>query len=217
MPIWPTRNPKAPLVSDGGTKATYSLGRYVVTVDFAAEHDDAVTYSTDRPSSTDPRRTLPNMEISDGVLSIPLSDFIEEILESSEPVDVARALFQNDEVRRHVLDALAERWSSDSFNEADRRSFLARIQAAVHSAAVDRLAGRIAEMEWSRAHQFYHHQHTARVNDWLMQHGLELRIPYEPEDPAFVIGGKAWTEARADWRKLVLASFPEPAKQKDTD
>lgn len=191
----------------------YSIGRYSVAVkkQFDPNDESAVTYVADPAQSGEPRRSLPNMEVRDGVLSIPLGDFLDEIMARATPLEIAQGLFEHRDVREHFVEAMADQWSQDHFDDTDRRRFLHQIQEAVHAKAADDLAGRIADMEWHNSQRFYHHSHTRDVNRWLADRGLDFRIPYEAESPDFKIGGKSWEEARNDWRELVLASFPAPA------
>ena len=217
---WSDRPARAHLRYKLNDGHVYEIGRYEITVTIGKEPAEAVTYRADR-SFGSPEKTFPNMEIEDGTIKIPVSDFLDELMARATPLELAAGLFESEEVRACMIDALARRYSSDGFTDTDRRAFLHKVQVAVHSQAVDALANRLADLEWYNSQSYYAHKHTSDVNRWLSDHGFDLRMPYDDEGD-FKAGGKVWQQARDDWRALVLASFPAPpdepaAEQKEPE
>jgi hypothetical protein len=219
----------------GGDKpaTVYSVGQYEVSVGA----DGEVTYKVPYHRPTDPRNVLPNMEIADGEIRIPVSDLVGAALARLDPVELAQSLWTNDEVRAVFIAELGRRWG-DSFTDADRRKALFVIQEAVHSQAVDKLAGEMAEQERA-AREAVHTQYRRReFRDWLrsveetlqsypealeaarVRNGFGKVFLADEEESDFSIGGKHWNEARSFWRAEVLKQFPmppEPVEATDSD
>lgn len=212
----------------GGEKpsAVFDVGSYEVTV--AGENPQVTCRHKYRRESTDPRRTLPNMEIEDGEIRIPVTDLVGEVLTRLEPADLARALWSDQGVRDAFTEAMAHRYMEGGVEEADRRKLLHGIQKEVHSAALDRLSDAMATQEYAArniAHsQYSRHQfkHWLRaVEDTLTRfpealealkqgHGFGKMFLVDPDEKDFSIGGKHWQEARDFWRAEVLRQFPQP-------
>lgn len=190
----------------------YSIGGYKVTV----APDGTVTADRVDRIFGRPSQTLSNMEIVDGEIRIQITDLVGEVLTRLDPAELARELWSNEEVRAAFAENVVETWNTH-WTDNERRRLIRDLQAAVHDKALDTLIDKLAGMEWHNSQRFYQRSHTSEVNRWLMDRGLDLRIPYEPEAPDFKIGGKAWTEARDDWRRMVLASFPKAAAIQDED
>lgn len=193
-------------------------GHYEVTIPNDPEAD--VTYRIPHYRNSDPRQTFPNMEVRDGELRLPLEDIVSSILARVEPVEIAKALWQDDDVKAEFMEALSERYMEGGLNDADRRRFIDKVKDAVHNAALDKLANSMASMEYAVAKGFYLHSQITAINDTLAHYGVTrpprgdedgpqpLRIKDESHVGEFKIGGAAWNEARDYWRSEVRAQFP---------
>lgn len=234
---WNERSTKARvkhLIGGEAPATVYSVGKYEVTVP-GTESD--VTYRVPYHRNTDPRHTLPNMEIEDGEIRIPVTDLVDEVLSRLNPVDLARSLWQNDDVKAEFLDCLASRWSQESLDDGDRRKFLTKIQEAVHSKALDALASAAAKLEWTVSKEAHHYDQIRQINDVLRE--LDVKVmwsslvdgewvqtptvlqfderdrPIKDETGKILrgdleVGGRCWEEARDYWRDEVAKAFPSP-------
>jgi hypothetical protein len=207
----------------GGEKpaAVYEIGQYEVTVAGATpESEPEVTYRHKYRHTSDPRSVLPNMEIADGEIRIPVTDLVGEALKRLDPLDLAKALWQNDDVRREFMDCLVSQYNEQGIEDKDRRDFLRGVKEAVHSEMLDALAGSMGKLEYDVSKRSYFYHEVSGVNDALRQRELELRerfgtedinlprLRHEDHDPDFKIGGKHWNEARDHWREEVAKRFP---------
>ncbi len=194
-------------------------GQYEVTIPDDPEAD--VTYRKPRHHwSSDPRQTFPNMEVCDGEMRFPLDDLVSAVLARVAPAEIAPSLWQNDEVKELMMEALSVRYSEMGLDDGDRRRFLASVKEAVHSAALDKLASAMAGMEYAIAKNYYLHTEIGQINDMLSQYGVTrpprgdedgpqpLRIKDEQSVGEFKIAGTAWNESRDFWRSEVLRQFP---------
>lgn len=109
--------------------------------------DGEVTAQRKYQSSSDPRATLPNMEIADGTMTIHLTDLVELILQRISPKELVEGVMGDPEVRELLVYALGERYSSTAIEDADRRKFLTAVQTAVHSKALDMLQEKMVSIE----------------------------------------------------------------------
>lgn len=213
---WNERPTKAKLKHVINDDHVYEVGHYDVTVRQTEGGEPAVTYKHRYSHTTDPRRTLPNMEVADGEIRIPVTDLVATALSRLDPADLARALWQEDEVRGAFIDCLCHHYNDHGIDDADRRKVLAGLQAAVHSAALDRLASAMHKLEYTMANRSFFYHEVNRINERLAALGCvdaydqPIRLQHADSDPDYRIGGKIWNEARDDWRKLVLERFPEP-------
>jgi hypothetical protein len=237
----PTKAKLKHFVGGDQPRAVFEIGEYEVEVATTATGNDergndqyaqpAVAYRSRHRHTTDPRATLPGLEISDGQIRIEITDLVGLVLSRLEPFDLARALWSNEGVRSEFMSCLSERYASDDFDDGDRRKFLAAVKATVHQTALDRLASTMANLEFDmsrRAHMSYEIERidqTLRDLDVRIQAGAEsvllqfarLDIPVKQPDGNYKggpleIGGLAWNEAREFWRKEVLKQFPLPPK-----
>lgn len=202
----------------GGDKpaAVYSIGKYEVTV---PGEEREVTYRVPSHYRGDPRDSLPNMEIRDGEVRIPVSDFADEILSRVPAPELAQGLWENDEVRQAFLELVPTRWDG-SFSDFERRQLLRDLKETVHSVALDKLANTMAKLEYDSSKRSFHYHEVNRVNDRLHEIEIELRgrlgdaafslprVRHADNDGDFAISGKYWNEAREDWRREVLARYP---------
>lgn len=216
---WNERPTKAePKHSTGGdTPATvYAIGKYEVTV---AGDEREVSYRVPSHYRGDPRASLPNMEIVDGEIRIPMTDFVEEMLSRVPAVELASTLWDNKEVRDAFLDVAVDRWGS-CFTDDERRRFLRDVKETIHSKALDKLASTMATLEYDSAKRSFHYHQVNSANESLGNLEERLRCKFgDPEitlprfqhhdhDLDFKISGTHWNEARDGWRKEVIQRFP---------
>ncbi|MFC6792731.1 hypothetical protein ACFQE0_26125 [Methylobacterium komagatae] len=163
---------------------------------------------------------------------------MDTVLSRIEPAEIARALWANDEVKAAFMDCLADRWCEGGIDDKDRRAFLARVQEAVHGAALDRLAKQMAEAEYELTRRAHHVDEVWRINETLREKDVRVLRSVRGDDGErttqmvllqfddrchavrkddgtavlgdFQIGGRSWTEAREFWRAEVLKRFPTP-------
>jgi hypothetical protein len=220
-------------------RAVFEIGEYEVEVPTTATENDepiapAVTYRSKYRHTTDPRVTLPGLEIRDGQIRIELTDLVGLVLSRLEPVDLARALWSNADVRQEFMSCLTQRYASDDFSDNDRRKFLAGVKETVHQTALDRLVLTIAEREFEFS-RFAHAGHEIDRINQVLRH-LEIRVPSQTETEGELlqfqrldvmvkqpdgtyergpleIAGLAWIESREFWRKEALKQFPLPPKE----
>lgn len=196
-------------------------GHYEVTIPDDPEAE--VTYRTPHYRSSDPRQTFPNMEVRDGEMRIPLDDIVSAILARVEPAEIAKALWQDDNVKAGFMEGLAERYSYSGLDDGDRRKFLDSVKETVHDAALDKLSSAMAGLEYAIAKGYYLHSQISDINDTLAHYEVTrpprgdeqgpqpLRIKCESQVGEFKIGGTAWNEARDHWRTEIRQRFPIPA------
>jgi hypothetical protein len=229
-------------------KAAFEVGEYLVeiaTVQTGADErgnaiyaEPVVTYRSKSRHETDPRKTLPNMEVTDGQIRIELTDLVGLVLSRLEPVDLARALWSDDDVKAEFMSLLVTRYNESGLGDAERRKFLRGVTEAVHSKALDTLAGHMAMIEHqsNKASNFY--DEVRRINDVLraqevMVHGDVWNEVTKAHERKLVplqfnerehkrdangnhtrgdlsVGGRGWEEAREFWRMEVLKQFPMP-------
>ena len=201
--------------ADGTHRATvYNVAGYDVVVAV----DGGVTYAYRAHSTSDPIQTFPNMEIRDGEMRLPITDIVGEILKRIDPCDLAQALWTESETAREkFMDALAFRWSREGVDDGDRRKFIDKVKNAVHEKALDRLADKMALLEYAISKRSYFYHEVNQVNEYLRNancrnsDGTLIQLTHEDNDPDFRINGKHWNGARAFWRDEVLRQFPIPA------
>lgn len=229
-------------------RAMFEIGEYQVEIGTVKTGTDergndqyaepAVTYRSKHRHETNPRETLPNMEVADGQIRIELTDLVGLILSRLDPVDLARTLWQNDDVKAEFMSLLVTRYNESGLGEAERRKFLNGVTEAVHSKALDRLATTMAKIEFEtdRISNFY--AEIRRINEVLRakdvmvssdvwddvskKHERRL-VPLQFDEREhkrdangnhtrgdLAVGGRGWEEAREFWRKEVLKQFPMP-------
>lgn len=225
--------------------AIYEIGYgvYEVSLPVPIERPDdweapALTWSQPYRINHDVKSALPSMDIDGDTIRIPVTDMVPMILDRLDPADLARALWQNDDVKAAFMDSLVTRYNEQGIGDADRRKFLHGVTEAVHSKALDRLAGSMAKIEYetNRITNFY--DEIRRINKTLRDQ--EVMVSREVWDDAtkqyirklvplqfderehardatgnhtrgdLAVGGRGWEEAREFWRKEVLKQFPMP-------
>jgi hypothetical protein len=238
MSVTLTKRPAAkPAFTDIATgEDVYVEYRAYGSVEYRVPAGTPVTRDTQRNYrgiSADPRATLPNMEIREGAMVIPITDIVDEIVARAEPVDLAENLWQNDEVRERFIECMSERYTQGGIEDRDRRALLAKVGAVVHDQALDKLANAMVGLECEAVRRAAYWQEVANINRTLSNYDvrvpsqvkqddgswasetvlLQMRIDPEAEN----IPGKAWDEAREFWRKEVLRQFPLPAPKGDAN
>ncbi len=240
---WNERATKADvkhLIGGDEPKVVYKVGQYEVTV---PGKEQQITYCVPHQRSHDPRETFPNLEVRDGELRLPVTDLVDTILSRIEPVELARALWQNDEVKAEFMSCLTTRYNESGVGDEDRRKFIAEVKEAIHDKALDTLASTMAKLEWEMDRRANHYHEINRINDVLRDHDVKVNRSrkneagewvMEPvllqfdqldrstknEDSGFThgeleVGGKGWEEARSFWRAEVAKRFPAPADDDD--
>lgn len=239
---WNERPSKAAvkyLLGGDDPRVVYAIGKYEVTV---PGKEREITYRVPSHSPTDPRQTMPNMEITDGEIRIPVTDLVSEVLSRLDPVELAQALWQNVDVRSEFIECMVSRYSQMGINDPDRRAVLRGLKEAVHSAALDRLANRAAAAEFDVSRCAGHWEEIRRINHVLRDLNVTVKrtiwkdgqpagtedvlLQFNDRDRAqknedgtwtrgvFEVGGQAWNEAREFWRQKVLEEFPGPAESR---
>jgi len=229
---WESSPTKAELkhinTSNGISKAVYKIGygSFEIAVPIPAERPDdyeppAVTWAAPYRQNHDVKSVLPNLDIDGDTIRIPVTDLVPMILDRLDPTDLARALWQNDDVKRAFMDCLVTRYNELGIGDHDRRSFLEGVQEAVHSKSLDTLAGEMASIEYALSKRSYFWDQIRRANDFLHhweikdREGKQVVLDDGGHDPDFKIAGTHWNERRDFWRAEVLKQFPmppEPAK-----
>jgi hypothetical protein len=244
---WDDRPTKAKLKHVAGgdqPRAVFEIGEYEVeiptTVSEKDEHgndryaEPAVTYRSKYRHTTDPRATLPGLEVSDGQIRIEITDLVGLVLSRLDPVDLARALWSNSDVRREFLHCLSDRYASDDFSDLDRCNFLAAVKETVHQTALNKLTTIMAAQDFDVSRYFHLCHEIQRINQVLAR--LDVRVPSETGAESALlqfnsldislkqpdggykrgdleIAGRAWNEARDFWRREVLKQFPMPPSE----
>ena len=209
--------------------AVYEIGQYQVTIGGATpENEPVVTYTHKYRHTSDPRSVVPNMEVTDGEIRIPVTDLVGEILKRLDPVELARALWTEQDVREEFMECLITRYNESGIGDAERRKFLSGVKESVHSKALDNLASAMYKCEFELSRISNHYDEVRRINDFLREN--DIRRPngelvqlntrdhsIKNETGTFQRGelevsGKSWEEARDHWRKEVARRFPEPTE-----
>jgi hypothetical protein len=217
---WNERPTKAEIkhfIGGDSPAAVLKIGEYLVTFPWKEGNDAlAVTYRSEHRHSTNPRETLPNMEVCDGQIRIELTDLVGLVLSRLEPADLAQTLWQDEEVRREFMGCLIRRYNEQGIGDKERREFLAGVKETIHDESVDRAAAALASGEYNFAKEFYTHDTIDRVNRFLRdrevrrEDGEVVQFKSESQVDQFKIGGAAWNEARDYWREKIAERFPAP-------
>lgn len=228
------------LIVDGEPKTVYEVGKYLVTVPGS---ETEVTYHCPRYGmETDPRKTFPNMEVCDGEIKIPVADLVDEVLSRVQPVELAQALWSNEDAKAEFMYCLVTSYNEQGIDDADRRKFLAGVKEAVHCKSIDDLARRMASVEFEYNRHANYYDQVRRINNRLRE--LDVKVlrsvkgengewrqeavllqfdsrdtSWKDESGNFLrgeleVGGKSWEEAREFWRTEILKKFSLPQKEK---
>jgi hypothetical protein len=215
--------------AEGGPyNVVYEVGDYQVTlcapVPGETREDPKVTYAHRRRGRSDPRDVMPNIEVQDGALVIPLEDLVGEVLKRMSPAEVAQALLKDAEVREQFVESLVSIYSSDDIGDKERRALLVGVKEAVHSTEVAALASKMAEREFYLCKNVHHWDQVRQINQLLKDRDIRSTWVREGETVGdliqfkeldtgrdeLAIGGKAWNESRDYWREKMAELFPGP-------
>lgn len=204
--------------SENGVKL-YKIGKWTVGI----HPDGKVEYVATNGANTDPRQTFENVTIEDGELRIPISDMVGEVLKRCDPVDLAKALWTNDEVKDAFMESLV--WTYNSTMDAsDQVKFLHAVKEKVHNAAVGRLDYTLGKLDREVSRIAYHMLSAERMNIHNENVERMLNERFGVSDislPRCTVpkvdgidfdnySGKTWTECRDYWRKKIEETFPGP-------
>lgn len=129
--------------NNGKEGSVYSLnGRNVTVWD-----DGTVTAQRKYHRSSSPEKHFPNMMVIDGTIHLPIEDLCEFILMRITPLELAEGIIADDEAREALIEKMGERYSSPGFDDKDRRIWLTKVQAAVHSVALDAAIEKLNKLE----------------------------------------------------------------------
>lgn len=175
-----------------------------------------VTYRSKHRHTSDPRATLPNMEVRDGQIRIELTDLVPLVMSRLEPHDLARALWQDEGVRDELMDCLVRQYNEDGISDRERRKFLHGVKEAVHDKRIENVAKLFDSMEHELSKRVYFWTEIDRANDLLAHYeikdkdGNSVRLTDGSNNAQFKIGGTNWNEARDYWRSQLVEKFPGP-------
>lgn len=222
----------SPDFHDGNTNEdVYTVHRTYGSVEFRVPADTPVKRQDSRWSNHptgEPRSTFPNMEVREETILIPFCDIVEMIIARADPVELAKSLWANDEVRQEFIYCLTHQYSEGNVGDGDRRKVIAEIKEAIHSTALSALTSKISEVEHEVRERWrsnrYTHDYNAHYFSVLESiehlHGTEARKEIERrhmarfsrpfDDDDFGIGKKHWNECRDFWRAKTLELFPGP-------
>lgn len=141
-------------IVNGDRKGTvHSLNEFDITV----WEDGEVTAKRKYYASTDPGKHFPNMSVSDGAITLPIEDLVGFILARITAEELAEGIMADDEARAALVYKMAERYSSPTFMDGDRREFLAKVQQQVYAEAIGRAVERLNKSEEAnRAYSDYY-------------------------------------------------------------
>jgi hypothetical protein len=203
------------LIGGDNPARVFEVGKYLITVPNDPEAD--VTYHVPhwRSGQDDPRQTFPNMQVTDGEVRFPVEDLVPVILSRLEPLDLAQALWQNDEVRAHFIDCVVTRYSEAGIDDKDRRKLIIDLQSVVHVVALDKAVNMLGNLEQRFGSKWFFWNQIAQVeavikNCYPEAEGVRVMSP--DSDEQFKCVGKNWNEARNHWREELLAMFPAPSE-----
>jgi len=212
--------------------AVHSLNEYNITV----WQDGEVTAQRKYYAKSDPSSTFPNMTVSDGSINLPIDDLVEFLLARITPAELAEGLMENDEAREALVYKMSERFSSPTFLDGDRRTFLTKVQQQVYAEAIGRAVERLNKAEeahrsrddyyrWKAVETGYYRsiyessmalldgdegRKKAFTERYLHPDKLDAHIK-DGRDPVVKESvGPQWHESRDYWRKRLEEYFPEP-------
>lgn len=159
-------------VIDGEEQPVYKIGKYNVRVSFLKR--EIYVSEPERRYGSSSNGISQSINLYDGVLSVDFSFIVDEVLGKSDPVEVARCMLANEDVRTMVIEALAERWSQDNITDTERRRFLHAVAAQTNDKAVDILADTMRKWEYAFDKRSYVSHTIRNANDVLRS--LDVKI-----------------------------------------
>lgn len=219
-------------VNNGRKGTVHSLNDFQITV----WEDGEVTAQRKYYAKSDPQSTFPNMTVTEGQINLPIDDLVEFILARISPEELAEGLMQDDDARAALVYKMAERYSSPTFIDGDRREFLTRVQQQVYAEAIQRAVERLNKAEEAhRSQADYYRWRKGEVNQYRQLYEFAARLVdrtdtfreefaqchmhpdkllaflEEHRDPSVIESvGPQWHESRDYWRKRLEEFFPEP-------
>ena len=131
-------------ISSNGRKGTvHSLNEFDITV----WEDGAVEARRKYYAKSDPGSAFPNMSVCDGAITLPIEDLVGFILARISASELAEGIMADDEARAALVEKMSERYSSPTFTDQDRRTFLKEVQQQIHAISVDRAIERLNHAE----------------------------------------------------------------------
>ena len=221
------------LVNNERKGTVHSLNEFQITV----WEDGEVTAQRKYYAKSDPQSTFPNMTVESGSINLPIDDLVAFLLARITPEELAEGIITDDDARAALLSKLAERYNEPGFTDADRRSFLTKVQQQVHAVAIGHAIERLNKAEEAhRSRSDYYRwkaveigcyknlhdtavamigddmERLARFNQChLTPERLKAAISEERDPVVTENVGPQWHESRDFWRKKLLEYFPEPA------
>lgn len=128
---------------NGRNGTIYSLNEFDITI----WEDGEVTANRKYYVKTGPDKYFPNMSVSDGAINLPIEDLVSFILDRITPSELADGIMADDEARASLVEKMAERYASPGFEDADRRTFLTKVQQQIHAKSIDRAIERLNSRE----------------------------------------------------------------------
>lgn len=177
------------------------------------------------------------VEVGDGELRFPLEDLVPLVLERLDISELAQMIMGDQTARREILDALAAYYNEHSVEDADRRYWIAKVQAAVHDKKLDELTSAMSSIERAVSQMGYRAMDRITYGNVLRSqvrglmlflgatradadaiadsieanygdHRREDLIDFKSFVNSVSFGAKdAWSEARDYWREEVKALF----------
>lgn len=194
---------------------------------------DTLQLTADRHGASGSMR----VEVGDGELRFPLEDLVPLVLERLDISELAQMIMGNEEARRAILTSLAAYYNDHYIEDADRRFWIAKVQAAIHSKKLDEIAFAMARIENGVAQMGYDAMRDIAfgnvlsylVADLMRFLGCEWRqaqeigdalarrhdalppdkglVDFRPYVNALGSGANAWNDARDHWRAQVEVLF----------
>jgi hypothetical protein len=158
------------MIRDGVEQPIYKIGKYNVQINYSKR----IVYVSepDRPERIDQ-----SISLMDGVLNVDFSFIVEEVLRKCDPIEIARGMCEDADVREHFIESLAERWSQDNVGDAERRKFLTKVGCAVNEITVDRLADTMRKWEYEFCRRAYVDEHVSNINRTLRELNVMVQGP----------------------------------------
>lgn len=223
-------------IVNGERKGTvHPLNEFDITV----WEDGEVTARRKYYVKSDPQGTFPNMSVCDGSINLPIEDLVSFILARISPEELAEGIIEDDEARAALVYKMAERYSSPTFIDGDRREFLTKVQQQIYAEAIGHAIERLNKAEEAHRNRddYYrwknveigHYRSLYEFTSRLVDRTDTFRDEFaqchthpdkllawldEQRDPSVMESvGPQWHESRDYWRKRLEEFFPEPSIQ----
>lgn len=148
------------------------------------------------------------VEVGDGELRFPLEDLVPLVLERLDIAELSQMICGDERARRSILDALARYYNEHYIEDADRRFWIASVQAAIHDKKLDELTYTMARIEQACAQMGYRAMQDIAYGNALRH---ELRDALQAAGQTFKEADAAGIAAEARYdtarRRQDLAEF----------